>query len=244
MMRYCFQEAQREGYPLLLTTTTRLLKVARGPEAITGESGRIHIGPGIGPKLPLLWVGGDTAEGRKWYGPPMEALEAVLRASRNSSRENPRRTVLIEADGSAGRPVKAPGSGEPVIPPQVDTVAALLGLSALGRRVSRKTVHRLEYYLALSGCSPGDIITPELLCSLIVHQKGSFKGTLPGMRRLLILNQADSPEDLHLAEKIILLVQNMKMKSSESTDIFPETIVVSSFHPLHKINPIRSIASI
>ncbi len=247
VLRYCAGEAGSRGVSLLSTTTTKLLRTVRGAEAVTGQ---LHVGGSLPeePRWPLLWVGGETADRRKWTAVPSGALGDVLSKVRQRDGSRPAgemQAVLIEADGSAGRPVKAPGSGEPVIPPQADTVAVLLGLSALGRRVSEKTVHRLEIFSPLTGASAGGVITPELLCSLIVHPGGSFKGALPGMRRILILNQADSHEDLHQAEKIIGLVKKLKERSTGSADIFPEIIAVTSFRSSSQNNnPVRSIENI
>ncbi len=41
--------------------------------------------------------------------------------------------LLVEADGSRGRPFKAPAAHEPVIPPSADMVVVVVGLSVIGQ---------------------------------------------------------------------------------------------------------------
>lgn len=196
------REAAEQKLPLILSTTTRLQKPCPLPAVsiFIGSRKPIPSDHGKYPSTgPLLWVGGETAGGSKWIGPDLPILETLLE---NEYGKPARRAVLIEADGSAGRPLKAPGPGEPVIPRFIDTFAVVVGLSALGRPVSEETVHRLDPFLRITGSSPGERITTDLILRLITHPSGSFKSCPAGLRRLLILNQADTPEIVRLAEKI------------------------------------------
>ncbi len=102
--------------------------------------------------------------------------------------------LLIEADGSRMRPVKAPAAHEPAIPPFVDTVVVVAGLSAIGKPLTDEWVHRSEIFAALAGLAPGGIITPEGLARLLVHPEGGLKHIPAKARRLALLNQADTTE--------------------------------------------------
>jgi molybdenum cofactor cytidylyltransferase len=102
--------------------------------------------------------------------------------------------LLIEADGSRMKPVKAPAAHEPVIPPFVETVVVVAGLSALGQPLTPEWVHRPEIFANLSGLTPGERITPESLVRVLSHQRGGLKDIPEGARRLVLLNQADTPE--------------------------------------------------
>ena len=68
--------------------------------------------------------------------------------------------VLVEADGSRQRPLKAHARHEPVIPPCTRQVICVVGLSGLHRPVS-EVVHRPELFCPLVGCTPEDEATPE-----------------------------------------------------------------------------------
>jgi molybdenum cofactor cytidylyltransferase len=102
--------------------------------------------------------------------------------------------LLIEADGSRQLPVKAPAEHEPVVPEWVTTVVVVAGLSALGQSLSSNWVHRPERFSELSGLHAGDEITLDALAKVLSHPQGGLKGIPNGARRVLLLNQADTPE--------------------------------------------------
>jgi probable selenium-dependent hydroxylase accessory protein YqeC len=108
--------------------------------------------------------------------------------------------VLVEADGSRGKPVKAPGAHEPVIPAATQAVLGLVGLDCLGCPMDDTTVHRPERFGAVTGCAPGAPIHLSHLAALIRSPRGLFKGTPAEARRVLLLNKADrcprTPTDL------------------------------------------------
>jgi molybdenum cofactor cytidylyltransferase len=102
--------------------------------------------------------------------------------------------VLIEADGARQRPLKAPASHEPAIPPFVDLVVVVAGLSALGKPLLPEWVHRPELFSVLSGLELGEVVTPEAFAAVLGHPEGGLKNIPSDARRVLLLNQADTPE--------------------------------------------------
>jgi len=103
-------------------------------------------------------------------------------------------SLLIEADGSRQRPLKAPENHEPPVPDFVETVAVVAGLSGLGKPLSGKFVHRPEIFARLSGLSMGETISSEALLLVLTHPAGGIKNIPAQARRLVLLNQADTPE--------------------------------------------------
>ncbi len=99
--------------------------------------------------------------------------------------------LLVEADGSRGRPFKAPAEHEPVIPPSADLVVAVVGLSVIGQPLSEEFVHRPERVADLAGCQLGDRVSPALVAGVLRHPEGSTRGTPAGARVVALLNQAD-----------------------------------------------------
>lgn len=77
--------------------------------------------------------------------------------------------VLVEADGSRRRPLKAHARHEPVIPPCTRQVLCVVGLSGLHRPVS-EVVHRPELFCPLVGCTPEDEATPERVARALVQE--------------------------------------------------------------------------
>lgn len=99
--------------------------------------------------------------------------------------------LLVEADGSRGLPIKAPGDHEPVVPPDTDVVLGVVGLDCLGRPMDERTVHRPELFGPLTGCLPGQAIELFHIRSLVIHPQGLFKGSPPGALKIVLLNKAD-----------------------------------------------------
>jgi probable selenium-dependent hydroxylase accessory protein YqeC len=101
--------------------------------------------------------------------------------------------ILVEADGAAQRPLKAPAGHEPVIPPDTTILVALAGLEVIGNPLTEGLVFRSELAGKLMDLSPGDIITESALARLLAHPLGSFKAAPSRARRFIFLNKADNP---------------------------------------------------
>lgn len=115
--------------------------------------------------------------------------------------------LIVEADGAARRPLKAPTAHEPVIPENSTIVVAMAGLEVLGRPLGEEMVFRSELAGELMQLSQGETITVPALARLLAHPAGAFKGTPPKARRFIFLNKADSPE---LQEKGAEVAFNLK----------------------------------
>lgn len=101
--------------------------------------------------------------------------------------------VVVEADGAARRPLKAPAGHEPAIPDNTTIVVALAGLEVLGRPLGEELVFRSVLAGELMRLSQGETITVQALAQLLAHPAGAFKGAPAKARRFIFLNKADSP---------------------------------------------------
>jgi molybdenum cofactor cytidylyltransferase len=101
--------------------------------------------------------------------------------------------LLIEADGSRQKSLKAPAAHEPPIPEFSDTVIVFAGLGSLGLPLSDDHVHRAELFAPLSGLKPGQHITADAVLHVLTHPQGGLKNIPPPARRVAFLNQADTP---------------------------------------------------
>ena len=99
--------------------------------------------------------------------------------------------ILVEADGAAGRPLKAPDRHEPVIPEATRCVIALLGLQGFGRPLSEEWCFRPHIFSELSGLGLGETMDTGSLLQVLTHEQGLLKGTPALAERSLFLNQAD-----------------------------------------------------
>ena len=92
--------------------------------------------------------------------------------------------VLVEADGSAGRPLKAHLPHEPVIPENAAQVIAVVGCEA---------AHRPEVFARLAGAAVTDPAAPEHAARVL---------TAEALHTRVLLNQADTPERIAAGERL------------------------------------------
>jgi probable selenium-dependent hydroxylase accessory protein YqeC len=74
--------------------------------------------------------------------------------------------ILVEADGSAGRPLKAHRPWEPVIPGCSDLTVCLVGASGIGKPVS-EACHCPDLFASLAGITPDRIVRPEHIAAVL-----------------------------------------------------------------------------
>ena len=74
--------------------------------------------------------------------------------------------VLVEADGAAGRPLKAHRPWEPVIPACSGLTVCLVGASGLGRPVSG-ACHCPELFASLAGITPDALVSEEHIAAVL-----------------------------------------------------------------------------
>jgi molybdenum cofactor cytidylyltransferase len=185
-----FQIARQLTPPVIITATTHLayeqaFQADRWIQAVSPAD--LPAPEGVQPEL-LLITGPVSGDGRT-QGVAPDVLVGLQELSDHLGCP-----LLIEADGSRRLPVKAPAEHEPAIPQFCDHVLVSAGLSALGMPLGEKYVHRWERFLAISGLSPGERITPQALARVLLHPQGGLKNIPAGARRAALLNQADSVE--------------------------------------------------
>ena len=110
--------------------------------------------------------------------------------------------LLIEADGSREKPLKAWAEHEPPIPSSVEQVVQVVGLSGIGKPLNAGYVHRAEFFSRLSGLDLEQTITPDSLLRVLAHPEGAIKNIPFGARKTVLLNQADTPELQSLAQSL------------------------------------------
>ncbi len=92
--------------------------------------------------------------------------------------------VLAEADGSAGRPLKAHAPHEPVIPPEANQTVCVVGASGFGRPIS-EAAHRPALYARLAGVPEDAPASPETEAAVLLAE---------GLHTRVFVNQAETAE--------------------------------------------------
>lgn len=164
------RELERRG-SVIITTSTHIFKPTDLPFALT--AGKVN---------GILCVG-TPCENGKLSAPQQSFGELTALAD----------YVLVEADGSAGRPLKAHASHEPVIPREANQVICVVGASGLDRPAAEK-VHRPERFMALSG---SDTASPEAVAAVLNKE---------ALHTRVLINQADSPERIAAARELARLL--------------------------------------
>ena len=115
--------------------------------------------------------------------------------------------ILVEADGAAQKPVKAPAEHEPVISECSTCVIAVVGLDAIGKPLDDRWVFRPRLYSRVTGVSLGSPVTERSVASVILADNGLMKGCPPGAKRMVFLNKAEGEERLAAGERIASLLE-------------------------------------
>jgi molybdenum cofactor cytidylyltransferase len=110
--------------------------------------------------------------------------------------------VVAEADGSAGRPFKAPAAHEPVVASSTTLLLSVAGLDVLGQPLDAKHVHRPEIVARVAGAALGVPVTEAMVARVFLDPSAGRKGLPAGARWLPVLNKADTPERLEAARRI------------------------------------------
>jgi molybdenum cofactor cytidylyltransferase len=186
-----FQIGRQLPGPVILTATTHLAVhqasladhhiIARNPGDLEGLE--------FPPLAKVMLVTGSRVEEARLSGVQAPILDWLKRFT-----EENQIPLLIEADGSRQRPVKAPGENEPALPSFVRQVCTVAGLSALGKPLNEEWVHRPEKFAALSGIEPGSAITVDGLVQVLNSPEGGLKNIPAGARRIVLLTQVDTDE--------------------------------------------------
>jgi len=116
--------------------------------------------------------------------------------------------LLLECDGSRQLPLKAPGVNEPPIPEFVEAVVVVAGLSGLGKSLDKYTVYNPEVFSRLGNLQTGAEISSVALGNVIDHKQGGLKNIPNHAKRILLLNQADTPSLQIQARKIANKLQD------------------------------------
>jgi probable selenium-dependent hydroxylase accessory protein YqeC len=142
--------------------------------------------------------------------------------------------ILVEADGSARRPLKAPAEHEPVIPFNTSVLIAVAGLEVLGRPLTEELVFRSELAGERMGLEDREEITPFALARLCAHPLGLFKGAPPHAVRFIFLNKADDPERCEGGRQIATLLRQSPRPVAEALIVGQalESIRVHDCYPL------------
>lgn len=194
-------EAHERGLKTVLTTTTRIYCPEDTELAIAVSRDSRELLSGIRRQLTVfstLVAGAELASDNKLAGIDPQLVAGILAAGAD--------LVIVEADGAARKPFKAPAGHEPVIPDASTLVIPVVGVDCLDRPLLPEYIHRPEIVAELSGLNPGDRITPETVARVLTHPLGFRKGLPQNCRWVPFINKAETDRELAQARIIARLV--------------------------------------
>jgi probable selenium-dependent hydroxylase accessory protein YqeC len=189
-----------ERHSVLTTTSTRI----RHPEP--AESGHLIVGPDAGSLIDPLRSAFETRRHITAAAARLESEEKlgglavnqldVLVEARVADH------VLVEADGAAGRSLKAHRDHEPVVSPRADLVIAVVGVDCLGMPMDDLHVHRADLLRERLGRPLGSVVTVHDVSGIFFHRDGYLGRIGKGAKVTVFVSKAGTPEALGDARRL------------------------------------------
>lgn len=192
-------ELKEKNKKVLVTTTTAMYK------PVNSQINKIFIGnipKEYKAKKGSITVFADYLQDSKIRAKNLNKLEEIIKRKIFDF-------ILIEADGSRGKPIKAPHAFEPVVTKYTDYSLGLIGFDSIGRDLS-SVCHRPEIFQQILNLPKEHIIGYMDIVNLVRHELGLFKNCKG--RKILYLNKVKE-EDLPIVDKIrnCLMGENIKI---------------------------------
>ena len=197
-------ELSTTGASVLTTTTTKIYEPEpdQSPCVIVSDSltQLLDKAAVLIRKYPHVTMALDRLpDTRKLIGLPPQVVDAIW-------KKHLFQWIVVEADGAAGRPLKAPADHEPVIPACTSCLVGLTGLSGIGRPLNEQWIFRSDRFAELARMRRNARVTETAVADVITHQNGILKNAPSQAERIVFLNQADTPENVAAGQRIARLL--------------------------------------
>ncbi len=187
--------------PVVLSTTTHLGvdQAGRAMRHLICRSSRALPSLDELTRPGSLLITGPAGERGRLGGLSSENMVALHAATRSAGVP-----LMIEADGSRRRSLKAPAPHEPAVPKFVETVAVFAGLAAIGHPLDAQSVHRPDLFAKAASTRKGVAITQEMIVRVLRAEEGGLKGVPSQSRPVAVLTQAATETQRGLGAQMAL----------------------------------------
>ncbi|WP_227764872.1 selenium cofactor biosynthesis protein YqeC [Zhaonella formicivorans] len=191
-------EVQEKGIKTIITTTTKMAgdevagfklilhnsleKLSSGLAAGLHQAGAVVVGRGMSAEGKLLGIAPEWVSVLSDYSPDC--------------------IFLIEGDGAARKPFKAPGNNEPVVPDRTNLLIGLVGVDAIGLSLTEDNIHRAHRVSSLTGLPLGADLTVQAIAEVMMHRHGYKKNLPPHAEYLAVINKVDTFRELRQAREL------------------------------------------
>ena len=182
------RELHHDGKKVLVTSTTHLDR-GNGLSEVVRFHGEItrdlvtEIESKLG-RAPAL------VAKRQVRGAKLKGISAAQVASLN--RHVSFDYMLVEADGSEKKPLKAHHRSEPDVPKCTTLFVVLIGFGVIGKKLNKENVHRPQNAARITGKKIDSLISPDDIIAMLRHPQGLLKGRPPATRTAVILNRVSA----------------------------------------------------
>lgn len=202
------RELSRQGAPVLSTTTTKIYMPNRKQSSIvmvSKSAGALAVeAKEILKHNPHISAGSRLIPFQnKLKGFRPETIDEIWRSGAF-------RWIVVEADGAAGKPLKAPAAHEPVIPQCTKWVIGIVSLAAVGKPLTEKWAFRPQLVSKITGLAPGALITESAIAKVLTSANGIMKSFPTQAKRFAFLNQAESHGRLETGRRIAEMICSHK----------------------------------
>ncbi|MDH4268186.1 MAG: selenium cofactor biosynthesis protein YqeC [Deltaproteobacteria bacterium] len=186
--------SRRKG--IILTTTTKIWEPAASPHLALFLSDQFSeikrwVKNNI-DQYPCLLIAQKKLDNGKLQGILPQWVEE-FQSLKNISK------IVIEADGAAGRSLKAPRAGEPVVPKNTSLLVPVVGIDVLGCPLDEQHVFRSEIASQLLNLPIGSRVTEEIVARLVAE---TIKNRPDKARVIPFINKVDIPGGLGKARNL------------------------------------------
>lgn len=180
------RELAAAGQRVIMTTTTKMGRdQALAAPNVCWEADAVCVSRALDKPGPVMLVaGGDE---HKVVGPEPRIVDRLF-------TEVDADFVLVEADGSQGRPLKAPAPFEPVIPSHTTTVVVLMGIDAIGHPLGQ-VAHRIEVACRFTGHDSDHRVTVDDCARVLLHPDGVLRSCPAGAQVKIAITKVGRPSE-------------------------------------------------
>jgi molybdenum cofactor cytidylyltransferase len=107
--------------------------------------------------------------------------------------------IIVEADGAAGRSVKAPREGEPVLPSGLTLLVPVVGIDALGSTLDEEHVFRSRIAMEILNVPEGTRIDEGMIGRLL---SATLQNGPEAARVIPFINKVDLPGGMEKGRKV------------------------------------------
>lgn len=128
---------------------------------------------------------------RKISSLPLEILENVV---------DKFSYIILEADGSRKKIIKAWNDTEPVYLSKTTISIGIIPIKAIGVEINNLNIHRFEIFESKFNVKKKNKIDIELMVEIITNKEGLFKNSIG--EKILFINQVETEEEFEYAKQL------------------------------------------